>query len=622
MPRRRLLLILSIFFLAALSAVVSTGSFAIGVDVAKTTSGAQTTAPTEAMFASASSNGNGPAGLDVDEQSEEASVPVVDPDPVAPASGLSIYGSHSCALLASANARCWGYGLRGAHPSDYRGGDAVDLATGSRHLCVLTEAGNVRCHGIDTDGETADYTEDDVRQLAVGGVNSCVLRTDGNVTCWGSDDRGVTDGYDGGDAVDLAVGGGHACVLTDEANVACWGWNFHGQAEGYNGSDAVEVEASSYVSCAVLASGNVTCWGYNGDGYDGGDAIDAATGGLWHSCALRVDQNVTCWGTDIRFDSGDVLALDAAASHTCVLVENATVRCDGTNNNGRADDFTPSTTIDDLHLEQTEAGWHVSGNATYGDLWEVGLATEGTDGMPRGMAESQGYALDKATIGQAAIGSEDLQMVLTVEDLESVEELRNGVRFAWDFAIETAGEDDGQDDSVFRIEGVVRDATDRSITYERSSFSLYGDCRSTVLGPQCEADLGSIDVDINTARDELSLYVPAQALRAVVGSLDGANLLPADVGGGITATPVAPIDDLADTGHGYQLDQDRGYVLPTRSVWVHLEEEGTTVASQPARLDGDAFEADIQATGHDASQLSLVVEACFGQNCASISTSP
>jgi hypothetical protein len=106
-------------------------------------------------------------------------------------------------------------------------GDAVGIAAGTYHTCVLKANGNVDCYGYNSSGQAADYLGGDAVGIATGGWTTCVLKANGNVDCSGSVD------YTGGDAVGIAVGGYHTCVLKSNRNVDCYGSNDYGQAEDW-----------------------------------------------------------------------------------------------------------------------------------------------------------------------------------------------------------------------------------------------------------------------------------------------------------------------------------------------------------------------------------------------------
>ncbi|PIZ01139.1 hypothetical protein COY61_00615, partial [bacterium (Candidatus Gribaldobacteria) CG_4_10_14_0_8_um_filter_33_9] len=54
------------------------------------------------------------------------------------------------------------YGDNGSgQAADYTTGDAVGVAAGRYHTCVLKSNGNVDCYGYNYDGQAADYTTGD-----------------------------------------------------------------------------------------------------------------------------------------------------------------------------------------------------------------------------------------------------------------------------------------------------------------------------------------------------------------------------------------------------------------------------------------------------------------------------
>jgi len=204
------------------------------------------------------------------------------------------------------------------------------------------------------------------------------------------------------------VGAVHSCALLNDGRVKCWGWASvgqlglgsmqpHGQPAGTMGDDlpavdlgtgrtAVAISVGYAHACAVLDDGSAKCWGQNADGQLGlgdtetrgdepgemGDnlpAIDLGTGrtavaiaaGTSHTCALLDDASVKCWGngsqgqlglgdTDGRGDQpgemGDDLpavnlgtgktaaGIVAGGSHNCAVLTDGNVKCWGYNLHG------------------------------------------------------------------------------------------------------------------------------------------------------------------------------------------------------------------------------------------------------------------------------------------------
>jgi alpha-tubulin suppressor-like RCC1 family protein len=321
---------------------------------------------------------------------------------------LALGGLYSCAVLDQASVKCWGYNLGG------------ELGQGDRE------------RRGDQPGETGDNlppielgTERRVERLAAGQFQNCAVLDDGSVKCWGShvsgidetNGRGWAPGQMGDDlpvvnlgsrgVVDVTAGQAYACALVDDGSAKCWGTNNLGQLgvgdtlfrSGYQlgdglpavafgtGRRATRVVAAYEHACALLEGGSVKCWGGNSNGQlglgdtdnrgdgpgemgddlppvelgDGRSATDIV-GGYGHTCVLLDDGSVKCWGfnetgelglgdTENRGDEpGEmgnelppvnlgtgrrVTKLDAGLRHTCALLDDGSLKCWGFNGDGR-----------------------------------------------------------------------------------------------------------------------------------------------------------------------------------------------------------------------------------------------------------------------------------------------
>lgn len=209
--------------------------------------------------------------------------------------------------------------------------------------------------------------------------------------------------------VDVKTGQYFACTLYDEGSLKCWGWNGNGQlGQGSTaaiGDTSVEVGgANPFINlgtgrtvtkfslgtshaCAILDNNDLKCWGAGGNGRLGygnttakgdnanemGDnllpvnlgtgrtAVEVAAGGS-HTCALLDNASVKCWGNgasgklgkgstaslgDGANEMGDnLLPIDLGTGRTatkivvgldyvCALLDNATVKCWGENQRGQ-----------------------------------------------------------------------------------------------------------------------------------------------------------------------------------------------------------------------------------------------------------------------------------------------
>ncbi|MGQ0623451.1 MAG: RCC1 domain-containing protein [Sporichthyaceae bacterium] len=259
------------------------------------------------------------------------------------------------------------------------GRTAVALAAGSNSTCALLDDASVRCWGFGGSGQlgygnTETIGDDEVPggvgpvplprpvvAISAGGFHVCAALDDGSLMCWGSnttgelglgdtvrigDDEPVTArrpvflGFDRR-VQGLAAGFSHTCVVLDTAATRCWGYGADGQLglgfdatigddESVTSVDVVKVGAGRTVrqisaalahTCALLDDGAVRCWGAGSQGRLGlgrpGSVGDAATPdqvapidfgdevrvveisvGAYHACVLREDDSVRCWGSN------------------------------------------------------------------------------------------------------------------------------------------------------------------------------------------------------------------------------------------------------------------------------------------------------------------------------------
>jgi alpha-tubulin suppressor-like RCC1 family protein len=265
--------------------------------------------------------------------------------------------AHTCARLMDGTVRCWGagsFGQLGDGGLESRAGpgspvldlhDAVELASGGRHVCARRASGTVVCWGGGSagqlgDGSAADRPRpgpvsalDDAVEISAEGGTTCARLSSSRVVCWGLNDRGqLGDGTTASsatpvevvsidDAIDIEVGNRHACAMRASGSISCWGSNAFGElGDGttihssvpvnvVGVANVVELAAGEHHTCARLSSGAVMCWGKNtmlGAGIDvlgrgpvavlgltDAVAIDASQ---VHTCARRAGGGVACWG--------------------------------------------------------------------------------------------------------------------------------------------------------------------------------------------------------------------------------------------------------------------------------------------------------------------------------------
>ena len=267
---------------------------------------------------------------------------------------ISAGASHTCALLDNATIKCWGYGAVGAlgyGDSTNRGDTTGQMGDSLPAVSLGT-------------GRTA-------LQISVGSQHSCALLDNFAVKCWGRGNYGqlgigstATIGDGAGEMGDslvavafasgrsaraIAAGSNHTCALLDNASVVCWGRGTYGQlGQGAtanighsssatvattlaidlgSGRTALAISAGDAHTCAILDNATVKCWGFGGNGRLGSGATNNLGDGaneMGNSLAV------------IDVGSGrTVRAISAGFAHTCVVLDNATVKCWGDGTNGR-----------------------------------------------------------------------------------------------------------------------------------------------------------------------------------------------------------------------------------------------------------------------------------------------
>jgi alpha-tubulin suppressor-like RCC1 family protein len=223
-------------------------------------------------------------------------------------------GTHSTCAVIAGGAECWGGNGHGQlgdgsttrHllPTDVSGltSGVASIATSSSHTCAVTDLGGARCWGNNLYGELGDGTthtrllpidvsglSTGVASLDLGAYHTCALTDAGGVKCWGLNSFGqlgggtIHDKYRPVDVwgltsgvVALSVGGNHACAITDAGALLCWGDNAFGDlGDGTRSqrskptpvvgmsSGVAAVSAGALSTCAIKVGGAVYCWGGN-----------------------------------------------------------------------------------------------------------------------------------------------------------------------------------------------------------------------------------------------------------------------------------------------------------------------------------------------------------------------
>lgn len=209
----------------------------------------------------------------------------------------------------------------------------VDVKTGQYFACVLYDEGSLKCWGWNGNGQLGQGSTSAIgdTSLEVGGANPFVNLGTG---------RTVSK---------FSVGGAHACAILDNNELKCWGAGGNGRL-GY-GNTTSKGDNANEMGDNLLPVNLGT----------GRTAVEVVAGGS-HTCALLDNASVKCWGSgtagklgkgstaslgDAANEMGDnLLPIDlgtgrtatkivAGLDYVCAILDNGTVKCWGENQRGQ-----------------------------------------------------------------------------------------------------------------------------------------------------------------------------------------------------------------------------------------------------------------------------------------------
>ena len=367
-------------------------------------------------------------------------------DPLA----LSTGDSHACLVLEDGNVTCWGSNSHGQlgdgqtalciTPTQVSGltFNYIEVISGGFHTCALTNLGGVKCWGNNQYGQLGDDTSitritpvpvyglsAGVKAIAVGGFHTCAM-TATQVLCWGNNTYGQLGNGNRisfrtpvavigitHPPVKITAGTSHTCIIMDNGVVKCWGYNRNGQLgngtrddattataiAGVDGIDFSDISAGDRHTCAVTNAGKAYCWGLNENGQLGIGSIilsDVPTPvlgldqpaqevalGFAHSCVSVEDGSVRCWGNNLYGQLGDsttwehwlpvptrglagkVAGLTAGGYQTCAqLASSNDVQCWGYNQSGQLGDGTTFTRMTPVEISGLKVAMLSAGSQT------------------------------------------------------------------------------------------------------------------------------------------------------------------------------------------------------------------------------------------------------------------
>ena len=226
--------------------------------------------------------------------------------------------------------------------------DIAQITVGSGHACALSNAGGVKCWGLNNLGQLGDGTttnsyipvqvaglQSGVTAISAGFRHTCAVIS-GGVKCWGKnllgqlgdgtttmrttpvDVSGLTSGVES-----VSAGGDHTCALDTDGELRCWGFNGDGEVGNGNrtmqttpvaviGGQNIDAVTTGYSTTCALSGGGVSCWGVYDRSCNSfgcafasfssptpvsglGSGVTAIAAGEFFQCAV-VNSAVKCWG--------------------------------------------------------------------------------------------------------------------------------------------------------------------------------------------------------------------------------------------------------------------------------------------------------------------------------------
>lgn len=304
-------------------------------------------------------------------------------------SAVTVGASHSCGLVATGDAYCWGSNARGqlgdsstvssASPVPVWGGLRYRaIAAGDNHTCATTTAGVTSCWGagnhlqlggsttVDRTIPTAINDVSDFVALTAGTVHTCGLTAAGVAYCWGDDGAQTPIA---GSATHLAISahGDLSCGLRSNGAAFCWPTTGRsGSATSVVSPTLRAIANGTAGGCGLTSANALYCWAM-ADRVLPANQVTATQpypslgftrlfSGNDSFCGGTADNRIACWGTsrgqfgDFAVLTGDFIPAGTTAStvlantiaangtHMCGLTAVGVAMCWGSNAVGQIGD--------------------------------------------------------------------------------------------------------------------------------------------------------------------------------------------------------------------------------------------------------------------------------------------
>jgi alpha-tubulin suppressor-like RCC1 family protein len=338
---------------------------------------------------------------------------------------------HSCALTELGGVKCWGDNTSGqlgngltvtiGSPVDVVGmtTDIAAISVGYNHSCALSNLGGVKCWGAGWGPIPFSVSglSSGIAAISAGGRETCALTSSGAVKCFSKSSVTNVDGLSSGVSA-ISKGGGHLCALMSSGGVKCMGANYSGQL-----GDGTTVARASPVDVIGLTSGVAAITSGGDDDF-----------GVGHTCALTVGGGVKCWGStwygalgngssewgsssvpvDVIGLTSGVSKISAGGAHTCAVTDAGVAKCWGLNQWGALGDGTQ--THSNVPVISNGLSKRVNEISAGGGVWSGGHTCAITDD---GGIRCWGYD-DAGQLGSGQVGGMGSTIPRAVSSLSSV----------------------------------------------------------------------------------------------------------------------------------------------------------------------------------------------------------
>ncbi len=243
---------------------------------------------------------------------------------------LSSAHNYSCAYSEIDGIQCWGApsSVGAAHP--LMDVTASALTTTNEYLCYIDEGGRVTCTTDPSRSAPPDFSDiHNAVAMASGAAHTCVLTADNTLTCRGVGEGATPVPSDPLNRSILSIGAGtaHNCVHLNggqKPRVRCWGTNRSG--ESLTPLPVAEVRLGldqKTPSCLVQIGHDderlLSCWGSNSR--DIPALINVSNASAGHLPCATVEGKAQCWQYDPETDSVKTVALPVETPRALSVIE-------------------------------------------------------------------------------------------------------------------------------------------------------------------------------------------------------------------------------------------------------------------------------------------------------------